>query len=556
MNFINKALAQISELFRSMTPGARITAGMLLVVIVVSVTYLFNHQFSGSDAYLFGGEPIAPSELPAMQAAFNAKGLTDYEIQGTMIRVPRAKQAAYMGALADAGTLPHNFGDTIKKMIDNSSPFVPRRKQEEMMKYALQDELSKIISKMSGIETAMVLYDEQAQTGLNAKKLVTASVSVKPLGNQPLTATQVQMIRNLVAGAKVGLAAESISVVDLNGRSYPGGPPGSTTDASLDPYMTRKLNYEREFTENIQKAISFVSGAVVSVNVDLHPEIEDVTSSSKVDPKAVPIEVTENNKTSSSTASQPGGTPGIRSQGGVNQPAVVGSGINGSRTEDEQTMNHTRSMASQVNQQVRMAGLTPKRVSVSVAVPSNYYEEVWQAQNPAPAGQAAKKPEPAALTQIESDVRTKITNHVLAVLPLEDVTKDGPPQVVVTPFQSLTSPEIPKPSTTDHALVWFTQNAGTLGMGVLGIVSLLMVRSIVRSVPVSVTASNSEPTTTNEATLEEERDNDDEEAVATAPRLRRRSKSGPSLRDELVDIVREDPDAAANILRNWIGTAN
>ena len=28
-----------------------------------------------------------------------------------------------------------------------------------------------------------------------------------------------------------------------------------------------------------------------------------------------------------------------------------------------------------------------------------------------------------------------------------------------------------------------------------------------------------------------------------------------SLRDELVEIVREDPDAAANILRNWIGSA-
>ena len=29
--------------------------------------------------------------------------------------------------------------------------------------------------------------------------------------------------------------------------------------------------------------------------------------------------------------------------------------------------------------------------------------------------------------------------------------------------------------------------------------------------------------------------------------------SGPSLRDELSDLVKEDPDAAANILRTWIG---
>ena len=31
--------------------------------------------------------------------------------------------------------------------------------------------------------------------------------------------------------------------------------------------------------------------------------------------------------------------------------------------------------------------------------------------------------------------------------------------------------------------------------------------------------------------------------------------SGPNLRTELTDMVREDPDAAANILRTWISNA-
>jgi hypothetical protein len=32
-------------------------------------------------------------------------------------------------------------------------------------------------------------------------------------------------------------------------------------------------------------------------------------------------------------------------------------------------------------------------------------------------------------------------------------------------------------------------------------------------------------------------------------------KKGPSLKDDLTDMVREDPDAAAAILRTWISTA-
>ena len=50
MDFLNKAYAQIADLFRTMTPGARITAGLLLVVVVVSLGYLFNSQITGSGA--------------------------------------------------------------------------------------------------------------------------------------------------------------------------------------------------------------------------------------------------------------------------------------------------------------------------------------------------------------------------------------------------------------------------------------------------------------------------------------------------------------------------
>ena len=100
-----------------MTPAARITTALLLVVIVVSVAYLFNHQLSGSDAYLFGGDPVRSSELPGMLAAFGKKNLTDYELEGNRIRVPHGKQAVYMSALADDGALPHNFLDPLKNSL-------------------------------------------------------------------------------------------------------------------------------------------------------------------------------------------------------------------------------------------------------------------------------------------------------------------------------------------------------------------------------------------------------------------------------------------------------
>ena len=46
-----------------------------------------------------------------------------------------------------------------------------------------------------------------------------------------------------------------------------------------------------------------------------------------------------------------------------------------------------------------------------------------------------------------------------------------------------------------------------------------------------------------------------ERANPQEDRPRLRLKKGKSVKDDLVEIVREDPDAAADILRSWIGKA-
>src|SRR5947209_19917323 len=97
MDFINKAIAQITDLFRSMTAGARITAGLLLAVLVVSLGYLFNHQSSSADGYLMGGESVSLSQLSAIHEAFGKAHLGGYEIDAEhRIRVPKAQAALYM----------------------------------------------------------------------------------------------------------------------------------------------------------------------------------------------------------------------------------------------------------------------------------------------------------------------------------------------------------------------------------------------------------------------------------------------------------------------------
>src|SRR3990172_3481792 len=100
MDFLNQAIAQVSDLFRSMTPGARVTAGLLLAVVVVSVGYLFQYQSAGPDEFLFGAHYSPNGHLGQIEAAIPQAGLNGYRREGNRILVPTGLKAEYIAAVA------------------------------------------------------------------------------------------------------------------------------------------------------------------------------------------------------------------------------------------------------------------------------------------------------------------------------------------------------------------------------------------------------------------------------------------------------------------------
>ena len=85
----------------------------------------------------------------------------------------------------------------------------------------------------------------------------------------------------------------------------------------------------------------------------------------------------------------------------------------------------------------------------------------------------------------------------------------------------------------------------------LAMFSLVMLRSMVKSVP-SVAVGPNAPTADGPSlsvVAEDDKEGDD------TPTPKRKFARGPSLKDDLAGMVREDPDAAASILRGWISNA-
>jgi len=552
MDFLNKAIAQTKTLFESMTPGARITAGLLLAVVVVSVVFLFRQGVSGSNEYLLGGRPLSPSEIGAIEAAFAKANLSDYRVDGNRVMIPRGEKAAYIGAMADGQALPADFNVFLDEAISSGSPFESRDQREARMKNARQKELALIIRSWLDIESAAVQFDATKSSGFARKQEFTAMVAVRPTGSSELDEERVRSIRHLVSSAIAGLKPENVTVSDLNaGRSYPGESTGAYGVES-NAYAAAKRHHERMLYEKVGNVLSVIPGAVFDVNMYLDPSMDTKENELKYDPTTTTGNLSERTRTETTAANSPAGRTGFESQQ-PNQPKSVAAAA-GRTSSVEETQTTSSNYPSYTTTSTAKASLVPLTAQVTISIPKTYLRDEWRAQK----GDSAEDAQPTVseLAAIETAVTQRIQDQIVPLLPMRAKEKGLPedmyPRVTVKTFEPpITEPE-PVPSTASTAMTWLGSHWQSIGMALFGAFSLLMVRSMVRATAPQTPPS---PAGSVDAPTKEEEPADDPETVE---RILAGNFGGdqPDLRNELTELVQQDPDAAANVLRNWIGSAS
>ncbi len=552
MELALQGFQQLRDFYLSLSAGARLLAVLLAAVVVVSLGFLFTQQVEQADAYLLGGRPFTAGELAAIEAAFAKAGLTGAVIEGNRIRVPRGQEALYVGAMADAGAIPPDFHTYLDKALAEQGPFVSPQKREELLRNAKQKELAFIIRSMPGIENAAVHYDVQRKSGLSRQVVATASVSVKPALGQQLDPERARMIKHLVASAIVGLKPENVTVADLNGRVYAGTGDDATGAGSEHKYLSVMHAHQKLIEQNILRALQYVPGVTVSAHVELNPEVEGSKRDVRYDNKnGGQLALREQTMTNRSTTGSPGGRPGLVAQGGANQAAQLSASARSSSSEQEQTMREESTLPAHSVSEIRHIGLTPRRVSVAVGVPSTYFEQIWRKRNPDKAADPEARPDPTEMQQIEQQELEKIRKHVAMLLPPPTDGSDVESLVRVTSFSAVPQESLPEITFADQALGWLGRYWSTLGLLGLSLVGLLMLRKLMQSSAPELPpeAAPPEPAAAGSAAAEEE--TEQETAKEGTPGWEKPT----TLRDQLVEMVRSDPDTAASILKGWIANS-
>jgi flagellar M-ring protein FliF len=207
--------------------------------------------------------------------------------------------------------------------------------------------------------------------------------------------------------------------------------------------------------------------------------------------------------------------------------------------------------------------LSPTWMTVSICLPRSYFEEVWHQRNPAVEGEDPKTPDLGELRAIETEVKTDIESAVTPLLPRVAQGEDPYPRVQVVSYTETPPPVPAAPPVTSTAMQWLSMNWQTLGMFGMALVGVFVLRGMVRSAQTNPDDFASSPAdilpaerlaglaTTDAGDAGE----DDGDMLANSLKARFNTTSR-SLRDELTELVREDPGAAASVLQNWIGETN
>lgn len=552
MDFFNQTIAQIRELFASMTPGARVTAGLLVAVVVISMGFLFQQVAVGPDEYLFGGESLDRRQLPRMEAAMSAAGIK-YETQGTKIRVSPGDKNAAIAAIADAGELPPEFHKIMDDAINGGSLFDFRDTKMQRMRAAREHQASLILGDFPWVEKADVIYNERQGTGLNASRHATAAVSILPAVGESLNSQRARAVKEFVSGA-CDVAIEDIVITNLGSDMLAGGDGGVSADDFEHPLDRLRVRESDRLRNIILKQLSDIPGVRVEVNPRIDPKSEERVVQITPESEPVTLSKKEQLQEESHTTGGDGSRVGVEAQAAQGPPSANRDDV--ALAQDQTTkMSENKDIASAVGtkrMETVTAGFVLEEAEASVVVPISYVKAVFRERNPTPEGQAPKEIDANQLDQLQTTIRSEIEGIVEPLLPKLALGENDFKQVKVNFVTDLPQAAFPSPSIATSAMGMLGTHANTLAMLGLAVAGLVMLRSMVTSAGGKERTAQSMPSLKIESDKQAEADAMDGDE-AQRPKLKLRKAD--TLKGDLSEMVASDPDAAAAILRSWINNA-
>lgn len=558
MERVRQLLSYINARMSVLTVSQRIAIGLCAALIAGSVLWLLQWSTT-PDLVPLVNQDFTFTELDAAEAALKSNGVR-HETYGTRLFVREADRHNALRLIHAAGALPEGSLFDMEAVVTSQNPFQAPEAREFAQNYAMGNELAKIIATSPSVRQASVIVNPKTTRRLGGRGDVpTASVSVMLAPGREMTAEMVEGFAKLVAGAVSGLKPHNVSITDAKTlRSY--NVPHPDEAVSFD-YLRLVKQHEAHLRSKIQTKLADIPGVQVAVTVKLDTS-KRVTQNIKHEQPQPKVETSQSSETTDA---------GVPAEAGV-QPnlgqALTTVGPGSGTTTEQTSVENFEPKVSQT-ETVEQMPFAIKSVTAAVGIPRSFVAAVFQARFPDK--EECKDDDPDFIK-----VRDEQVARVKASVERIAMAKDpADVQVDVYPDMDWTAagPVISGGPATTSALastqgmdpVGFVRTYGAqLGLVFLALTSVFLMMRIIRKAPPIPSAG---PGMTGEGP-----DESTEEPLLTVGRrtigqaeVSDTFLTGHEIDDdtlryqelgrEVSQLVADDPESAAHLIRRWIGEA-
>ena len=571
--YIIQNYLKLKDIYLSMTLGNRIVATLLAATLFVSLGYLIAGSIKQADVasksvFVYNGHRFDQIQARAADDAFAKAGLTDYQWIGDRIQVLRDRMPRYIAALAEnnvtaPSTTPRQ--DT----ADSFSPFHHAKIMDTRMIAASERSTTAAIKMLPGIADAIVQSQKRPEWERNVwarRNIISVSVTLDAIASKPLPDETIAAVGRIVAPAFGITNLKEISIVDArNSKSYDGL--GNELGSTQGEFLRHQMRHQAEWNKRIRELLPHIEGLEVDSSVMLTTYRERRSFNVEHD-RPTMLTNHEMDYEFIREGYDRFFRPGQVAQ--WSRPLIDPTGDVGPqhRTEERRReLEYTNALPGTETNEEALPYI-PQRISASIRIPRDYVLDLWRDKNRRMGGDADAMPTPEELRAEEQEISATFRELIANLIrPHLQSRREDPREDVIIGFIDRILP-IEEELTAWEQFVLFLQenwqNLSLMSLVFSGLAVLWLISKPQKPEPIVIYEGLETPLEAIDARIAEKIRREEEAAAAAAAAEEELEEfenslgelgSLRSLRDEIAELIRDNPEAAAAIIRQWIGTS-
>ncbi|MBX7148454.1 flagellar M-ring protein FliF [bacterium] len=364
---MDQFIEQIKNVLANLSMVRKVSMVLVMVLAVGVIIYLVKLSNQSSMEPLFTN--LNSEDMGTILTELDKSGVK-YQVdqEHRTVMVPATEVLDIRLKLASEG-MPR-FGGVGFELFDKMEFGASDFEQKIYYQRALEGELSRTIARIREVESARVhLVLPEKSLFADSQQSATASVILKMGSGEALSRDKVNSITHLVASAVESLDPEQVTVVDSAGHLLTEGG-GDGIASSGEKLFDQKTSIERSYEKRIVELLSPVVG-LGKVIARVSSEIDFTQSESTdeiLDPNKSAV-VSESRTTAKRTESS-SSTGGVAGASG-NAPGATTSGGGGSGNSDEGSEQIAYQVSKTIKKTISPIGAV-KKLSVAILVDGTY----------------------------------------------------------------------------------------------------------------------------------------------------------------------------------------